>query len=360
MLKTLYKRYEFIINLIVVMYLLVLARMLDWIAWTPPSPDRLHVILIRHLCEFIAFFPIIFLIISGYTRALKRKNYVLLVVLIIILTVFGPTLVKFLSNWLDTIVSGKVVAPVTIDVLKKFTPGCSIVILFLTATFYLTHLKNQYIKQKEAAHNAEALAKEVQLKMLRYQINPHFLFNVLNTIYALIDENAGKAKKLVIGMSEYYRYTLNKQEQTISVEKEVAAAAKYLEIQKTRFEEKFEYEISVDNAISGVLIPSFVIHLLIENAVKYGTKSNSPKLIVSLVVKLINKNLLISVSNTGKMVEAIPAGSRNTDGTGNGIENIKNRLALFYNNSYSFSLQEENGWVSATIEINNIHLPSKP
>ncbi len=196
--------------------------------------------------------------------------------------------------------------------------------------------------------------------MLRYQINPHFLFNVLNTIYALIDENAGKAKKLVIGMSEYYRYTLNKQEQTISVEKEVAAAAKYLEIQKTRFEEKFEYEISVDNAISGVLIPSFVIHLLIENAVKYGTKSNSPKLIVSLVVKLINKNLLISVSNTGKMVEAIPAGSRNTDGTGNGIENIKNRLALFYNNSYSFSLQEENGWVSATIEINNIHLPSKP
>jgi hypothetical protein len=112
MLKTLYKRYEFIINLIVVMYLLVLARMLDWIAWTPPSPDRLHVILIRHLCEFIAFFPIIFLIISGYTRALKRKNYVLLVVLIIILTVFGPTLVKFLSNWLETIVSGKVVAPV--------------------------------------------------------------------------------------------------------------------------------------------------------------------------------------------------------------------------------------------------------
>ena len=123
------------------------------------------------------------------------------------------------------------------------------------------------------------MAKDVQLKMLRYQINPHFLFNVLNSIYTLIDENTEKAKKLVIDMSEYYRYTLNKQQHTISIEKEVESIMKYLEIQKTRFEEEFQYEISVDEAVKSILIPSFLIHLLIENAVKYGTKTVKQKLI---------------------------------------------------------------------------------
>lgn len=90
-------------------------------------------------------------------------------------------------------------------------------------------------------HKAESLAKEVQLKMLHYQINPHFLFNILNSILALIDEDGAKAKKLVVEMSDYYRYTLNKLEQNITIGKEVEAVVKYLEIQKTRFEENFEY-----------------------------------------------------------------------------------------------------------------------
>jgi len=196
-------------------------------------------------------------------------------------------------------------------------------------------------------HKAETLAKEVQLKMLHYQINPHFLFNVLNSIYALIDENTEKAKKLVVDMSDYYRYTLNKQEQAIPVGKEVEAVIKYLEIQKTRFEENFEYETSVGEATGEILIPSFVIHLLVENAVKYGIKSNEQKLVIRLTTELKNKLLLIKVLNTGKL----NTDKSGTDGTGSGIENIKNRLALFYNDKYSFSLTADDGWVTAAIEI---------
>jgi two-component system, LytTR family, sensor kinase len=195
----------------------------------------------------------------------------------------------------------------------------------------------------------------MQLKMLRYQINPHFLFNVLNSIYTLIDENTEKAKKLVIDMSEYNRYTLNKQQHTVSIEKEVDAILKYLEIQKTRFEEDFQYEISVDEAVKSLLIPSFLIHLLIENAIKYGTKTEKQTLIVRLSVMLVNKMLLIIVSNTGKLLSATTSGEKNIDGTGNGIENLKNRLSLYYDDSYSFSLKEEDGWVVAAIEINNIN-----
>ena len=213
----------------------------------------------------------------------------------------------------------------------------------------------QAARQRETANRAETLAKDVQLKMLRYQINPHFLFNVLNSIYTLIDENTEKAKKLVIDMSEYYRYTLNKQQHTVSIEKEVESIMKYLEIQKTRFEEDFQYEISVDEAVKTMLIPSFLIHLLVENAIKYGTKTEKQKLIIRLSVALVNKVLLIRVSNTGKLVNAGAVGEKNTNGTGNGIENLKNRLSLYYNDNYSFSLKEEDGFVIAAIEIHNIN-----
>ena len=291
----------------------------------------------------------------SYRWAIKRKHTVLLYSFIIVYTVFGPSLFLFLSTWLEIALWNKDVLPFTLDLIKKYSPGVSLVLLFLSATYYLTHLILQTAKQRETAHKAETLAKDVQLKMLRYQINPHFLFNVLNSIYTLIDENTEKAKKLVIDMSEYYRYTLNKQQLTISIEKEVESIMKYLEIQKTRFEEEFQYEISVDEEVKSILIPSFLIHLLIENAVKYGTKTTKQKLIVHLSAKLVNKMLLIRVSNTGKLLNATPNSEKNIDGTSNGIENLKNRLGLYYNDNYSFSLKEEDGWVVADIEINNIN-----
>ena len=78
-------------------------------------------------------------------------------------------------------------------------------------------------------------------------------------------------------------------------------------------------------------------------------------MIIRLSVTMVNKTLLISVSNTGKLLKATPESEKNIDGTGNGIENLKNRLALYYNDNYSFSLEEEEGLVVATIEIRNVN-----
>jgi sensor histidine kinase YesM len=355
MLKALYKKHPYFFNMLAILVLLVITRALDWLAWTPPYPDKTKDVFIDRLFEFISFLPFVFLFIYSYSWAIKRKHSVLLYSFFIVYTVFGPPLFLFLSTWMETMFWRKDVLPFTLDLVKKYSPGVSIVLLFLSATYYLTHLILQTAKQRETAHIAETLAKDVRLKMLRYQINPHFLFNVLNSIYTLIDENTEKAKKLVIDMSEYYRYTLNKQQHTISIEQEVESIMKYLEIQKTRFEEEFQYEISVDETVKSVSIPSFLIHLLIENAVKYGTKTMKQKLIVRLSIRMENKMLSIKVSNTGKLLNATPNGEKNIDGTGNGLENLKYRLALYYNDNYSFSLKEEDGWVIAAIEINNIN-----
>jgi len=356
MLKALYNKYNYFFNMMAVLILVIVVRILDWLAWTPASPDKIRMILLDHLFQFISFLTIIIMLIYSYRWALKSKKKYVLYTEIVLFALFGPILFLYLGTWLEMLFRIKGVLPITFNLLAKYSPGVSLIILFLSATYFLTHFILQTGKQRETAHKAETLAKDVQLKMLRYQINPHFLFNVLNTIYTLIDENTEKAKKLVIDMSEYYRYTLNKQQLTISIEKEVESILKYLEIQKTRFEEEFEYEISVDKSAKSVLIPSFIIHLLIENAVKYGTKTMKQKLVVRLSVILENKKLSIRVANTGKLVSPTPSSENNNSGTGNGIDNLKNRLGLYYSDNYSFSLDEEGGWVSAAIEIENIEL----
>lgn len=355
MLKALYKRYPFFFNMMAVLVLPTITRTLNSLAWLPPSPQKTKIVLFNYLFEFISLIPFIFILIISFRWTLVRKRTFLLFFLIGLYAVCFPTLVLFLNSWLGVICGFNIPNIFSFEVILKYTPGISLVILFLTATYFLTDLVLQAGKQRETAHKAETLAKDVQLKMLRYQINPHFLFNVLNSIYTLIDDNTDKAKKLVIDMSEYYRYTLNKQQLTVSVEKEVESILKYLEIQKTRFEEEFEYEISIDESVKSVLIPSFIIHLLIENAVKYGTKTMKQKLIIRLSGVLVNKNLIIRVSNTGKLLNDPQFSENNSNGTSNGIENLKSRLGLYYNNDYSFSLKEEEGWVVASIEINNIN-----
>jgi two-component system, LytTR family, sensor kinase len=355
MLYTIYRKYQYFFNMLAVLLFLTMVRTLDSFAWVPPAPNKAKIILLNYMFEFFTFIPVIFILIFSYRWTVKRNLTFLLYSLIFAFVVLMPSLVLFLSTWLEVNIGGLKVQPITFDLIEKYTPGVSLVILFLSAAYYITHLVLTTARQRETAHKAESLAKDVQLKMLRYQINPHFLFNVLNSIYTLIDENTEKAKKLVIDMSEYYRYTLNKQQHTISIEKEVESIAKYLEIQKTRFEEEFHYEITVEEAAKSALIPSFLIHLLIENAVKYGTRTVKDKLIICLSVKLVSKALLIKVSNTGKLLNPTPEGEKNVDGTGNGIENLKNRLSLYYDNNYSFSLKEEDGCVVADIEIININ-----
>jgi LytS/YehU family sensor histidine kinase len=355
MLKELHNKYKYFFHMLGVLTFVIIVRILDWLAWAPSSvPERTKVVVVEHLCQYICFTLIILMLITSYRWALNRQNRIILYLVIALYAILGPVFFLYLVTWVELLVWPKYVIPMTFGLLTKYSPGASLIILFLSSAYYVTYLIEQSDMQRETAHRAESLAKDVQLKMLRYQINPHFLFNVLNSIYTLIDENTEKAKKLVIDMSEYYRYTLNKQQHTTSVEKEVESIIKYLEIQKTRFEEDFQYDISVSERAKSVMIPSFIIHLLIENAVKYGTMTAKERLIIRLAVAFENNLLLIRVSNTGKLKVQGNEPEKNSNGTGNGIENLKNRLGLYYDDNYSFSLKEEEGFVIASVEISNI------
>ncbi len=356
MFKAFYKRNQYLINLIAILVLVVFNRFLDRLAWVPNYGNKLSDAVIDFSVEFITLLPVIFLISVTYKTLINRERRFLTVAITFIYAILLPAIVLYVSTLIERYILGMTVMPVTFELIKQYTPGGAVIILFLSITYYLTYLKIKSVENIEKAHKAKTLAKEVQLKMLRYQINPHFLFNVLNSIHSLIDEDRQKAQKLIVDMSEYYRYTLNKQVQTTSVEKEIESVEKYLNIQKTRFEEYFDFEIIVDAEVKEYSIPAFIIHLLIENAVKYGSGSGMDPLNIGVKVYLEENVLIITVTNSGHLHDPNEAKANNLKGTGSGIENLKSRLALYYDNNYSFSLKEEYGLVVAKIEICKINL----
>ena len=203
-------------------------------------------------------------------------------------------------------------------------------------------------KQKEMTREATNLANEAQLQMLRYQVNPHFLFNALNTIRSMVIEDKDMARNMITKLSDFFRYSLSQNGTTDTFENEINAIKNYLEIQKIRFEEKLIVEYDIDSNLYQLKIPFFIILPLVENAIKFGLQSGKAPLKIKIIARA-GDDLDISVYNTGKLVECDKGG----ESTKTGIENTKKRLALHFPDSHSFELYEKDSWVIAQIVILN-------
>ena len=202
-------------------------------------------------------------------------------------------------------------------------------------------------KERENALQANFLANKAQLEVLRYQLNPHFLFNALNSIRASIDEDKQRAKHLVTEFSEFLRYSLTSNEASnIPLREELAAIRNYLAIEKIRFEEKLDVRFEIEPQAEDYQLPSFLIYPLVENAIKYGMNQDAPmRLHISACVS--NGKLHIEVANTGHWKI-----NENGDSLGIGLRNVEQRLAQLFPDRSRFEIAETDGWVRAKIEIN--------
>jgi hypothetical protein len=205
--------------------------------------------------------------------------------------------------------------------------------------------------QREKTLHATALAHQAQLQMLRYQLNPHFLFNTLNSIRAMIFEDPGKSRQMITKLADFLRYSLDGEARETTVGGEIAALRGYLEIQHIRFEEKLKVNIEVDPRTAGIAIPSFVIHGLVENAIKYGMDTSPMPLNVLIRVSIEDGRIEIRVRNSGRLVARDATASGAAVGTGSGLRNIIQRLELSFPGRYSFEIHENDGWVSAEIDL---------
>ena len=201
--------------------------------------------------------------------------------------------------------------------------------------------------EQENSLRSSALAQKAQLEVLRYQLNPHFLFNALNSIRASVDEDATRAKQMITQLSEFLRHSLlSVEKKEIPLREELEAVQNYLAIEKIRFEEKLEIEYDMDKKAEDFSVPCFLLNPLVENAIKHGWQTSSKPLKIKISAKLDGEKLVLKVFNTGKL-ENLP----NSNGTKIGLKNVRERLEKLFGEKSCFELKQDSDLVVAKIEI---------
>jgi len=204
-------------------------------------------------------------------------------------------------------------------------------------------------EQKVKLMQQSMLTHQAQLQMLRYQLNPHFLFNALNSIRALIAEDASRAERMVTELAEFLRYTLlNKNLQDVKFSDELEAIKSYFVIEKIRFEDRLEIDFEIEPQTESFQIPGFLIHPLVENAIKYGMQTSPIPLRIKIKSCVEDSQFRIEVVNTGKW---LPENESHENGTGMGLKNVRERLRQRYGPDQRLEIWQEDGNVHALVEI---------
>jgi two-component system, LytTR family, sensor kinase len=192
-------------------------------------------------------------------------------------------------------------------------------------------------QQEQALLKAVALAQEAQLKMLRYQLNPHFLFNTLNAISTLILDNQNrKANHAVTRLSEFLRYTLDQDPmKRVTLRQELEALDLYLGTERLRFGERLHLEYAVEEGALDALVPSLLLQPLLENSLKYAVSAREQGGLVRIEGRAREGLLELSVIDDGPgLREGAPVSERR----GVGLRNTRERLAVLYGANYRFAV----------------------
>ncbi len=191
-------------------------------------------------------------------------------------------------------------------------------------------------QQEEAMLKAVALAQEAQLKMLRYQLNPHFLFNTLNAISTLILDNQNrKANHAVARLSEFLRYTLDQDPmKKVTLRQEIEALDLYLGTERLRFGERLRLEYAIEEPALDALVPSLLLQPLLENSLKYAVSQREQGGLVRIEGRTREGLLELSVIDDGP---GLPDGPPPSDRRGVGLANTRERLKVLYGESCRFA-----------------------
>ncbi|HRJ73783.1 MAG TPA: histidine kinase [Terrimicrobiaceae bacterium] len=200
--------------------------------------------------------------------------------------------------------------------------------------------------ESQSALQARADAQRMELLMLRSQLDPHFLFNALNGIAAVVHGDSPPAAAMVRELADYLRYSLDHRYDTmVPLAMEIDAMMAYLRIEQARFSEELHVEITTDEEARRREVPCFLLLPLVENAVKHSFREAEPPWNVSLNAETRDGTLIIEVCNTGTLSES------SAEGTGVGLDVLRRRLELHYPGRHELSLSSGNGTVVASLRL---------
>jgi signal transduction histidine kinase len=232
-----------------------------------------------------------------------------------------------------------------------------------SALYYAINFFLQVEEQTDQMIRLENQATSAQLAMLRYQLNPHFLFNTLNSISTLVLlKQTEPANAMLSRLSSFLRYTLiNEPSGRVTVAQEVETLKLYLDIERMRFEERLRTDFRIDPASEAALLPSLLLQPLVENAIKYAVGPQESGAEITITTQLIGQKLRITVSDTGPGLQSSATDNRLSgvtyDGgepvsTGVGLANIRDRLLQAYGENHRFeTVDPPEGGFAVIIEL---------
>jgi len=201
------------------------------------------------------------------------------------------------------------------------------------------------IKQKRLTRALERESREAALKLLRYQVNPHFLFNALNSIAA----HAADPQKVTLGveaLADYLRFSLDQNRSKHPLGEELDAMDNYLTVEKIRFEDKLDYTIEADEEARRQPAPPAIVQPLVENAMKYGSAAASGPLVIRIQATRSPRETCLAVENSGPWVSRVPGHS-----LGTGLSNLRNRLKLVYGARAALTVERHEDHVRVAVNI---------
>jgi sensor histidine kinase YesM len=202
---------------------------------------------------------------------------------------------------------------------------------FYYIIIYYNTLQEKIVKESELRN----LVTEAELKSLKFQINPHFIFNSLNSMSALTTIDPDRARSMILKLADFLRYTLaNNGKDKNRLEEELKNINLYLDIEKIRFEEKFDYIEEIEDGLLNLKVPNMILQPLFENAIKHAVYDSLGKITIKLKCIIENNFLKISIENNFE-------DGYSKKGAGIGLQNIKSRLELIYGQKNLVDIKKE-------------------
>ncbi|HUR66129.1 MAG TPA: histidine kinase [Chitinophagaceae bacterium] len=217
--------------------------------------------------------------------------------------------------------------------------GFSFFILFFiwNLIYFMYHYVTKSRKQQLDTLRLESLVKELELQTIKAHINPHFIFNSLNSIRALVDENPQRARRAVTELSNILRSSMQSEKmETVSLEKELNIVKDYLALENMRFEDRLKIEYQIDEDTLDQPVPPMMLQTLVENAIKHGISKQINGGVVKVISDFKENYHELVVQNTGQL-----NGKVNTEGFG--LSSTTNRLSLLYGDKAKFDIKQING-----------------
>ncbi len=284
-------------------------------------------LLITHFMRFCIFF------LKVLEKPLKTQ-----ILYFIIMTVLFAVLFGFLSETMDYLIGYNP------ERLQRFNRGERVflgsfnafwLLLIWNLIYFMYHYVESNRRQQLDTLRLEAMVKSLELKTIKSHINPHFIFNALNSIRALVDENPERARTAITELSNILRSSMQAEKlETVPLKQELDIVKDYLALEHMRFEERLKIEMDIDPATLNQPIPPMMLQTLVENAIKHGISKQINGGLIRIISRFKNNHFELQIMNTGKL------NGYAGDNNGFGIKSTQDRLNLLYQGKAHFFISE--------------------